>query len=116
MKDNSFVSRAIYVGTSVLLGPEHDRVNLTQRPIFSDLKFFHEPQDLQTRDAQFTFPPEGFCTGLLETSHQPQPGFNTQTLGLEEITLDISFIQYAHCAYTELTIIETNTSENYKSN
>ena len=64
------------------------RLNSAQRPIFSGLRFFNEPEISDSGPSAQTLP-EDLCSGFLrpEKIHRPQPGLNPRTLDLEASTL-----------------------------
>ena len=49
-----------------------------QRPIFSGLRFFEEPEISESGPSSFKSLPEDLCSGFLRTEkiHRPQPGLN----------------------------------------
>ena len=78
----SFVLPRIWV----LLGREY--ANYAQRTIFSDLRFFNEPE-ISDSGPPAQSPSRRTCAQdfyFLKNIHRPQPGLNPQTLALEAST------------------------------
>ena len=65
------------------------RLNFAQRPIFSGLRFFNEPEILDSGPESLKSLPEDLCSRFLrhEKIHRPQPDLNPRTLDLEASTL-----------------------------
>ena len=64
-------------------------IKFTQRPSFSDLRFFNEPEISGLGTPKLKSFSEDLCSGFLrpEKIHRPQPGLNSRTLALEARTL-----------------------------
>ena len=64
-------------------------INFAQRPIFSGLRFFNEPEISDSGPSALKSLPDDLCSGFYrpEKIHRPQPGLNPRTLDLEASTL-----------------------------
>ena len=93
------------------------RLNFAQKPIFWGLRFFNEPEILDSGPPSLKSLPEDLCSWFLrpEKIHRPQQDLNPRTLDLEASTLhrDHRGRQCAELVMTKILALQCETLEHF---